>query len=91
MAAEGRGADEIAQVRTRAAAIRATGYEMRQSLAVTGVTNIAAPVFDHQGQVVAAMTVPYVPQRAATVPMEAVRDMALAAARRISANLGAAE
>ena len=89
MAAEGRPAAEIAQVRARAAAIRATGHEMRESLAVTGGTNIAAPVFDHMGQAVAAMTVPYVPQRAATVPLETVRDMALAAARRISANLGA--
>jgi DNA-binding IclR family transcriptional regulator len=61
---------------------------MRESLAVTGVTNIAAPVFDHQGQAVAALTVPYIPQRAATVPVEVVRDLALSAARRISANLG---
>jgi DNA-binding IclR family transcriptional regulator len=38
---------------------------------------------------VAALTVPYVLQRAATVPLDEVRDMALAAARRISANLGA--
>lgn len=89
MAAEGRTNAEIAQLRDRAAAIRATGFEMRASLAVTGVTNIAAPVFDHQGKAVAALTVPYMPQRAATVPKEAARDMALAAARRISANLGA--
>jgi DNA-binding IclR family transcriptional regulator len=89
MATEGRPEAEVAQIRARAEAIRAAGYEMRESLAVTGVTNIAAPIFDHQGKAVAAITVPYVPQRAATVPMEAVRDMALAAARRISANLGA--
>ena len=89
MAAEGRDGAEIAQVRDRAAAIRATGHEMRESLAVTGVTNIAVPIFDHQGRVAAAMTVPYLPQRAATVAVQAVRDLALVAARRISANLGA--
>jgi DNA-binding IclR family transcriptional regulator len=89
MRAEGRAAAEIDQLRDRAVLIREIGYEMRESLAVTGVTNIAAPIFDHQGQAVAAMTVPYVPQRAATVTVDAVRDMALAAARRISANLGA--
>jgi DNA-binding IclR family transcriptional regulator len=89
MAAEGRDPGEIALVRSRAKAIRTVGYEMRESLAVTGVTNIAAPIFDHLGQAVAAMTVPYVPQRAAIVPMNEVRDMTLVAARRISLNLGA--
>jgi DNA-binding IclR family transcriptional regulator len=89
IAADGRPKDEIGQVRARAAAIREAGCEIRQSLAVAGVTNIAAPIFDHQGQCVAALTVPYVLQRAATVPLEAVRDMALTAARGISANLGA--
>lgn len=89
MTAEGREAAELALLQARAGAIRAGGFELRESLAVTGVTNIAAPIFDHQGTAVAALTVPYVPQRAATVPIGAVRDMTLAAARRISANLGA--
>jgi DNA-binding IclR family transcriptional regulator len=88
MVTEGCPAKEVVQLRARAEAIHTRGYEMRESLAVTGVTNIAAPVFDHQGQAVAALTVPYIPQRAATVPVEVVRDLALSAARRISANLG---
>ncbi|MCC5972613.1 MAG: IclR family transcriptional regulator [Rubellimicrobium sp.] len=86
---EGRTPEEIAAVEARALQIRAAGYEMRESLAVSGVTNIAAPVFDHQGRAVAALTLPYVPQRAATVPRDEARAMVLEAARTISRNLGA--
>jgi len=89
MEAQGR-SDEIPALQDRAAIILAQGHEMRSSLAVEGVTNIAAPVFDHQGHVVAALTVPYLPQRAATVTLGRVHDLTLAAARAISANLGAA-
>lgn len=86
---DGRGAEEIAQVASRAAAIAASGLEVQQSLAVSGVTNVSVPVFDYLGHVVAALTVPYMPQRAATVPLEAVRELALEASRQISRNLGA--
>lgn len=89
MAAQGRAAD-IPAVQGRAASVLALGYEMRPSLAIEGVTNIATPVFDHQGHVVAALTTPYVPQRAATVALTRVHELTLAAARAISANLGAA-
>ena len=47
------------------------------------------PIFDYLGHVVAALTVPYVPQRAATVPLETVRDLAIEAGRTISIDLGA--
>ena len=62
---------------------------MQKSLAVEGVTNISVPVFDHLGHVVAALTVPYIPQRAATVPLQKVRDLTIEAGRAISVNLGA--
>jgi hypothetical protein len=38
---------------------------------------------------VAALTVPYVPQRAAVVPLAKVRDLVVKAGRAISTNLGA--
>jgi DNA-binding IclR family transcriptional regulator len=47
------------------------------------------PVFDHLGHVIAALTVPYVPQRAAKVQLNKVRDLAIEAGRTISLNLGA--
>ncbi len=86
---QGRSAGEIRNVTHRAALILQDGHEMRESLAVAGVINIAAPIFDHVGNVVAALTVPYVPQRAAHVSQERVRTLALEAADAISANLGA--
>ncbi len=88
LVAEGRAA-ETADVHARAAGILDTGSEVKTSLAVGGVTNISVPVFDYLGHIVAALTVPYVPQRAATVTLEAVRELAVEAGRRISMNLGA--
>jgi DNA-binding IclR family transcriptional regulator len=89
LAAQGRG-DEIASILARRDDILAKGHEMRPSLAVEGVTNISAPIFDFHGNVVAALTVPYLPQRAATVPIGEVQRLTLEAARTISINLGAA-
>lgn len=86
---DGRSADELRQVALRVAAIVAAGCEVQPSLAVSGVTNVSVPVFDYLGHVVAALTVPYMPQRAAKVPLEKVRELALEASRQISRNLGA--
>jgi DNA-binding IclR family transcriptional regulator len=80
---------EVADVAARAKSIGRLGFEVKKSLAVGGVTNISVPVFDYLGHVVAALTVPYVPQRAATVSIEKVRDFAIEAGRAISTNLGA--
>jgi DNA-binding IclR family transcriptional regulator len=85
---EGRN-EEVPDVEARAKSILKLGYEVKKSLAVGGVTNISVPVFDYLGHVVAALTVPYVPQRAATVSLEAVRDLAVEAGRAISIDLGA--
>ena len=89
LAEQGRSDNDIRDVNDRAAQILDVGHEMRESLAVAGVINIAAPIFDHVGNVVAALTVPYVPQRAATASQDRVRTLALDAATAISANLGA--
>jgi len=89
LSADGRSAAEREQVARRAEAILASGIEVQQSLAVSGVTNVSVPVFDYLGHVVAALTVPFVPQRAAKVPLETVRGLALEASRQISRNLGA--
>jgi len=89
LAQDERSPEELASVATRAAAIRAQGYEVQPSLAVSGVTNISVPIFDYLGHVVAALTVPYMPQRAASVSLERVRDLALEAGRQVSTNLGA--
>ena len=87
--ADGRSAEETRQVDLRAAAILRNGCEVKKSLAVEGVTNISVPVFDYLGHVVAALTVPYIPQKAATVPLAEVRELVVKAGRSISTNLGA--
>jgi DNA-binding IclR family transcriptional regulator len=87
--ADNRSSAEIAQVAARSASIAKAGYEVQKSLAVEGVTNISVPVFDHLGHVVAALTVPYIPQRAAKIPLKQVRDLTIEAGRAISINLGA--
>lgn len=49
-----------AQVREDLAKIQAQGYEVRDSFVVRGVVNISAPVIDHSGRAIAALTVPHI-------------------------------
>ena len=64
------------------------GYEMRASLAVEGCTNISMPVRDHTGAVIAALTVPLLPQKAARFDRQTVFERTRTAAEKISAALG---
>lgn len=75
----------------RLAGIASLGYEMRPSLVVDGCTNISLPIRDHTGAVIAALTVPFLPQKAARLDQNAVFTLAAAAARQISAGLGAGD
>lgn len=78
------------EVRSRLEATAAAGYDMAPSTIVTGLTDMSCPILDHQGQAVAALTLPFLPQR------DQNRDPAVAlgllrdAAARISAEVGAA-
>jgi DNA-binding IclR family transcriptional regulator len=80
-----------AEVEARIADILAKGYEMRASLAVEGCTNIAMPIRDHTGATIAALTVPYLPQKQARLDRRAVLQEARAAAGEISRGLGTTE
>jgi DNA-binding IclR family transcriptional regulator len=80
--------DDIA---ARLAGIEALGFEMRPSLAVDGCINISLPVRDHTGSTVAAITVPYLPQKQARFDRQTVLKVARAAALEISRGLGATE
>jgi DNA-binding IclR family transcriptional regulator len=68
--------------------VLACGGERRASLVVTGVTNLSRPVFDHRGTIVAALTIPYLPQRGITVDIDAAEGFVVATANGISAALG---
>jgi DNA-binding IclR family transcriptional regulator len=80
-----------ADLDARLAGIDAVGFEMRPSLAVDGCINISLPIRDHTGMCVAALTVPYLPQKHARFDRKTVLTAAQAAALEISRGLGAAE
>ncbi|WP_027164383.1 IclR family transcriptional regulator [Mesorhizobium sp. WSM3224] len=85
-AGEGQGTRE--EIEARLNEVARLGYEMRASLAVEACTNISMPVRDHTGAVIAALTVPLLPQKAARFDRETVFERARAAAEKISAALG---
>ena len=85
-AGEGQGTREEIEARLNEAA--RLGYEMRASLAVEACTNISMPVRDHTGAVIAALTVPLLPQKAARFDRQTVFERTRAAAEKISAALG---
>ncbi len=68
--------------------VRQTGRESVASSVVTGIINLSAPVFDHRGAPVAALTVPYLAQRYAQTPVEAAEEALLSQSRRLSSALG---
>jgi len=89
--AAGEGQGSRAEIEARLAEASKRGYEMRSSLAVDGCINISMPVRDHTGAVIAALTVPFLPQKAARFDRETVFARAMAAANKVSAALGAGD
>jgi len=79
------------EIAARLGEINRLGYEMRASLAVEGCTNISMPIRDHIGATVAALTVPYLPQKHARFDKLEVLAATRAAATEISRALGAPE
>jgi len=79
------------EVAERLKKIAELDYEMRPSLAVEGCTNISAPVRDHRGETVAALTVPYLKQKKVRFDRASVLAATRAAAAEISRALGASD
>lgn len=71
--------------------VRAAGYAENDSYTIAGVINISAPIRDISGNVVAAITVPYVRRLSGTavVPLDEARASLLALTDRLSRQLGA--
>ncbi len=89
--ASGEAGASRAEIDARLGAIETLGYEMRASLAVDGCINISVPIRDHIGATIAALTVPYLPQKRARFSRESVLETARIAANEISRALGAPE
>ncbi|MFV0358634.1 IclR family transcriptional regulator [Tropicimonas sp.] len=70
------------------AAIRETGHEVRDSFVARGIVNISAPVFEHSGRTVAALTVPHLERFGDPVSFDACRAAVVAAADAMSRSLG---
>ena len=87
----GEGQGTRTEIEARLNEVARLGYEMRASLAVEACTNISMPVRDHTGAVIAALTVPLLPQKAARFDRETVFERTRAAAEKISAALGRGE
>lgn len=70
--------------------VRKKGYESVKSAQVRGVRDIGYPVFDHSGQVLAALVVPFVAylQESRSKPLDVVSELTATAAQEISAALG---
>lgn len=68
--------------------VRARGFERRDSRLIAGITNLSRPVWNHQGDAIAALTVPYLGQRGNAVTLEQASDALAEAALAISRALG---
>jgi len=77
-----------AAMRADLAALRRTGYEVRDSFVVRGIVNISAPVIDHSGHAAAALTIPHMERYGDTTSFDACRASVIAAARDLSRALG---
>ena len=68
--------------------IRAHGYEIRNSYVVQGVANISAPIFDHTGRAIGALTIPHIVRYHDTVTQDQCRAELLETTAELSRSLG---
>lgn len=76
------------QVLDELTAIKAAGIEVRDSFVVKGVVNISAPIIDHSGHAVGALTVPHIERLDEDFTFAQCKAEVIAAAARLSESLG---
>lgn len=81
------GMDE-ARLRRELVDIRARGHEMVDSFVVKGVVNISAPIIDHTGIAVAALTVPHIERFGAAIGLPDCCKATIATAAQLTRSLG---
>ncbi len=81
---------DLAWLEQRLAIVREQGFDRRQSPITHGVTDVSYPVFAFSGEIVGALTVPYLEliDGSQRVKLDAVAGLLRAAAERISLTLG---
>lgn len=84
------GRQELAK---RLLAVRAKGYELRDSAAIRGVTDVSYPVLGFGGELMAALTIPFLEtiDGSQQVSLDEARSLLGQTTRRISAALGFVE
>lgn len=78
-------------LREELAQIAARGHEITDSFTARGIVNIAAPVRDHTGQAIAALTVPHLERFDDPVSFETCAKAVISTANAISASMGGPE
>lgn len=76
------------QIRHDLNEIRSKGHEVRDSFVVRGIVNISAPVIDHSGRAIAALTVPHMERYRDTVTFEDCRVELIKTAASLTKSLG---
>lgn len=89
--AEANGKEKAALFKANLKSVREVGFCEAPSMTMQGVLNIAAPIRDYSGAVIAALTIPYVYRLTSDegAPPDEARKRLLEVARRISHQLGA--
>lgn len=80
--------DRRDEILARIEKVRECGYEMRESETVSGLSNISVPVHSRDGNILAALTVPYLRQKNAHIAPERVMELQLEASERMRKGLG---
>lgn len=90
LAPAGRTAVDTVKLEKRLEKVRRQGFEMMPSAITRGVTDISYPVFGFHGDVMAALTIPFLEliDGSQKVAMEEARQQLRETARRISTSLG---
>lgn len=79
---------DAADIEAELAAIRQAGHEVRDSLVIRGIVNISAPIIDHSGHAIAALTVPHMDRIDSRISFDECRDRLCAAAHSLTVSLG---
>jgi len=77
-----------ADLRADLAAIRARGHEIVDSFVIRGVVNISAPIIDHTGEAIAALTVPHIERFNDPISFSDCCVHTIAAAAQLTRSLG---
>jgi DNA-binding IclR family transcriptional regulator len=76
------------QLRGELARIRERGHEITDSFTARGIVNIAAPIFDHTGHAIAALTVPHLERYDDPVSFQTCAGKVIDTANALSTALG---